>query len=104
VIAPVDDVAATEALAGDTAYPHPPACVIITVWPAIVRTPERGTVAVFCATAYCTEPLPVPLAGAVTVIQGEELAAVQAQPAAAVTATLPVEAAAPTDAVVGLMV
>ena len=78
--------------------------MIVTVCPATVSTPERGSVAVFCATEYCTEPFPAPLAGAVRAIHGDELAAVQPQPGAAVTDTLPVDAGAPAEAVVGLTV
>lgn len=101
VIAPVDAVAAMDALVGETPYPHPAACVIVTVCPATVSTPERCSVPVFCATEYCTEPSPVPPDGPVSVIHEAELAAVQAQPGAAVTATLPVDVAAPLDAAVG---
>ena len=101
VMPPVDAPAGTDALAGDTPYPHPPACVMLTVCPATVSTPDRGAVAVFCATEYCTAPVPVPLAGAVSVIHGAELDALQLHPAADATVTVPVEAAAPADAVVG---
>jgi hypothetical protein len=76
--------------------------VIVTVLPATVSTPDRDSVELFCAIAYCTDPLPAPLAGPVSVIHGTVLAALQPQPGAAVTATLPVDAAAATDAVVGV--
>ena len=46
-------------------------------------------------------PLPVPVAPAVTVIQGAPLVAVQAQPLVEVTAPDPVPAVAASDAVVG---
>jgi hypothetical protein len=102
VMPPADAPAVTDALVGATPYPHPPACVIVTVCPATVSMPDRCAVAVFCATEYCTEPVPVPPAGAVTVIHGAELDANQVQPATDVTDTIPVDAAAPAAAVVGL--
>ena len=63
------------------------------VLPPIVSVPVRGVVAVFAATLYVIEPLPLPVAPAVTVIQASLLVAVQAQPPAAVTVTVPVPAA-----------
>src|SRR4051794_26917664 len=66
----------------------------------MVIAPDRA-LPVVAATLYCTVPLPVPLAPAVTVIQETVLAAVHAHPAAVVTATLPVAPAAGGDAVAG---
>lgn len=47
VIVPEPADAVSEALVGDTVYPHPAACVIVTACPATVRTPERATVVGF---------------------------------------------------------
>jgi hypothetical protein len=55
--------------------------------PPIVSVPVRDVVAVFAATSNVTEPLPLPLAPAVTVIHAALLVAVQAHPVAAVTVT-----------------
>jgi hypothetical protein len=61
--------------------------------------PVRGVVAVFAATSKVTEPLPFPVAPVLTVIHPALLAAVHAQPVAALTATaVPVVAAAATFA------
>lgn len=62
---------------------------------AIVAVPVRAA-PVFAATLKPTGPFPVPLAPDVMVIHGAWLAAVHAQPAPAVTVTVPVVAAAPT--------
>ena len=55
----------------------------------MVSAPERGPPE-FAATLDCTVPLPLPLAPEATVSHGTVLAAVQSQPAPAVTETLPV--------------
>jgi hypothetical protein len=71
-----------------------PACVTVKVWPPIVSVPLRGVVVEFAVTLKVTEPLPVPVAPALMVIQPALLAAVQPQPADAVTATVPLPALA----------
>jgi hypothetical protein len=68
-----------------------PACVTVKLLPAIVSVPVRDEVLVFAAVPKLTLPLPEPDAPAVTVSQpGLLLTAVQAQPAGAVTAMVPV--------------
>jgi hypothetical protein len=67
-----------------------PAWVTVNVLPAIVTVPVRGDTDVFAAELKLTEPLPAPDAPAVTVSQLSLLTAVHAQPAGAVTATVPV--------------
>jgi hypothetical protein len=65
------------------------ACVTVNVWPAMVMVPVRA-LPTFATTLNPTEPLPVPLAPAVTMIQFALLLAVHVQPAPADTATFPV--------------
>ena len=65
--------------------------------PAIVRVPTRCDVVMLGATVKLTEPLPEPVAPAVTVIQGTLLTAVQEQPVVVVTAVDPFAPAAGTD-------
>ena len=65
------------------------------------NVPDRAVVAVFAATVNPTEPLPLPLGGVVRVIHEARALAVHAQPAAAVTATVPVPPAAGIDVEVG---
>ena len=65
--------------------------------PAIVRVPTRCDVVVLGATVKLTEPLPEPVAPAVTVIQGTLLTAVQEQPVVVVTVVEPLAPAAGTD-------
>ena len=67
------------------------------VAPAIVSVPVRLVVTVFAATSNVTEPLPDPVAPAVTVIHAALLAAVHAQPVAAVTLLPPLPPAAVKD-------
>jgi len=62
---------------------------------AIVAVPVRAA-PVFATTLKPTGPFPVPLAPDVMAIHESLLVAVHAQPAPAVTVTVPVEAAAPT--------
>lgn len=67
-------------------------CLIVNVLPAIVTVPllsflPRGVVAL-----YATDPLPVPLAPDVIVIQSTLLLAVQAQPLPVDTVTEPLAA------------
>jgi hypothetical protein len=68
----------------------------------MVSVPLRA-LPVLAATVNATEPLPVPLAPAVTEIHGTLLMAVQAQPAALVTATLPLPPGAGIEASGGAM-
>jgi hypothetical protein len=67
-----------------------PACVTVKVLPPIVSVPLRCVVVGFAVTLNVTEPLPVPVAPELIVIQPALLAALQ--PQAAVTATLPLPA------------
>ena len=63
-----------------------PACVTVTVCPAIVSVPVRVPDVVFASTLYVTVPLPVPLPPPVTVIQPVLLlTALQAHPLVVVT-------------------
>src|SRR4029079_405866 len=66
-----------------------PGCVMVNVLPATVSVPVREVVFGLAATLYVTVPLPVPLAPVPMVIHASLLAAVQLQPAPAVTATFP---------------
>jgi hypothetical protein len=67
------------------------------VLPAIVNVPTRVAVPVCGATVKATVPFPVPDAPAVTAIHVSLLTAVHVQPAAVVTALLPVPPAAGGD-------
>jgi hypothetical protein len=60
----------------------------VKVCPAIVRVPVRAA-PLFDATLNDTDPLPLPDAPLVTLMNASFADAVQAQPAPAVTATLP---------------
>ena len=74
----------------------------VKVWPPIVSVPVRAG-PLFAVALQLTMPLPVPLAPAVTLSQeGSLLAAVQGQPAPAVTVTEPVAAAEDELLLVGL--
>ena len=81
-------------------------CVTVNVWPAIVTVPTLlpGGVAGLIPTRYETVPLPVPGLPLTTVIQDTLLTAVQAQPVAVVTLTVPVPPRAPIVLEVGLIV
>ena len=79
------------------------AWVTVKVWPAIVAVALRDEAAVFAPTLNVTVPLPLPLAPLVTVSHPALLAAVQAQPVLAVTATLAVSPAASALAIAGLI-
>ena len=70
----------------------------------MVRVPVRDVVSGFAATPYVTEPLPLPPAPALIVIQAALFVAVQSQPADAVTVTDPVAPAAATLAEPGEIV
>jgi hypothetical protein len=74
--------------------------VTLNVAPAIVRVPERA-MPVLAATLNDTGPGPVPVSPPVTDIHAALLAAVQAQPAPAVTVLLPVPPAAAKEPLVG---
>jgi hypothetical protein len=91
VTVPLPPDAATACDAGVIVMSHGmPAWVTVNVLPAIVTVPVRGDTDVFAAELKLTEPLPAPDAPAVTVSQLSLLTAVQAQPAGAVTVTVPV--------------
>ena len=81
-----------------------PACVTVNVVPAMVSVPVREVPAVFAATEYVVDPVPLPVDPAVIVSHAALLVDVHAQPVAAVTATVPVELVAPTLAEVEPMV
>jgi hypothetical protein len=98
-VAPVDGtVTAAGAIEGLQATPF---CVTVKVRPPIVSVPVLDVVPVYAATEYPTVPLPWPLAPLVTVIQAAPLAAVQAQPPAELTVTLPVPPAGATVVLAG---
>ena len=73
-----------------------PLCVTVKDCPAMVRVPEREEIVELAATEKATVPLPFPDEPDVMEIQESLLEAVHAQPAAAVTATLPLVADAVT--------
>jgi hypothetical protein len=88
---PLPPGAAIEASGGAIVYVHgtgAAAWFTVNVWPAMVSVPVRA-LPVLAATVNATEPFPVPTAPAVTATHGTLLVAVQSQPAAVVTATLP---------------
>ena len=67
----------------------------------MVITAFRGVIVGFAVTLYVTDPLPEPEAPLVIVIQAAFSLVTHAQPLEAVTATVLVEAAGPSDATVG---
>jgi hypothetical protein len=73
------------------------ACVIVYVFPAIESVPVRCAVLVLGAMVKLAEPLPEPVAPAVTVIQVALLTAVQLQLVDVVTVVDPFPPAAGTD-------
>jgi hypothetical protein len=73
---------------------HPAACVIVNVCPATVIVPVRAG-PVFAVTAYATVPLPAPPVLPATEIHDALDETVHAQPAPAVTVTVPAAASAP---------
>ena len=88
--------AGTVCCGGLIAKEHPLDCVSVKLCPAIVSVPVRVP-PLFASKAYCTVPLPLPEAPFEIVTHGVLVAAaVQVQPAGAVTATDPVPAAADT--------
>ena len=101
---PCAPAAATEAPVGAmAAVQTTPACVTVTVSPPTVSVPVRGDRLVFAATLKFTVPSPEPLAPDVMVSHEAELAAVHEQPASVSTLTVPLVAAAGTEAVTGEM-
>ena len=105
VTVPVPPPAAALADAGEIVGVHgAPAWVSVNVLPPIVIVPVRGVVVVFAAAVYETEPLPVPLDPALMVIHESVSVAVQSQPPAAVTATVPVPPEEATLAAAGAIV
>jgi hypothetical protein len=85
-------------VAGEIAGVHAAAASLtVNVLPPIVSVPLREVVDGFAAALNATDPLPLPDAPDVTVNQLSLLAAVHAQPVAAVTATVPVPPVAVTD-------
>jgi hypothetical protein len=104
LMVPEPPAAANAWLAGEIVNAQPtPACVTVNVLPAMVSVPVRGVVAVEAATAKVTDAVPLPVAPVVTDSHAALLVAPQAQPAAAVTATLPVPPAAAKDCDTGEM-
>jgi hypothetical protein len=79
------------------------ACVTVKLRPAIVSVPVRCDASGFIAAENATVPFPVPLAPLVIVNQLAPLVAVQLQPAAPVTADVPVPPPNATDWLVGEM-
>jgi hypothetical protein len=69
-------------------------CVTVTVCPAIVTVALRDAAVVFAGAVTATVPSPDPLAPLVMLSHVALLVAVHAQPAPAVTVTLPVPPAA----------
>ena len=74
-----------------------PAWVTVTVFPATVMVPLRAVTAVLADTENCVTPLPASLLPPVIAIQVALVAAVQAQPAGALTAIDEFPATAPSD-------
>jgi hypothetical protein len=101
VMSPLTPRAGASTEVGDTLNVHGAAAwFTVTDWPAMVSEALRGEVVVCAAAEYSTVPFPLPLAPEVTVSHESELAAVQPQPAGAVTVMLPVPPSAATDCVV----
>ena len=76
----------------------------MTVCPATVNVPVREAPVVLAATLNVTEPMPDPLAPAVTVIQDVVVVAVQAQDVPDVTLSVRLLASASTAKLVGVRV
>ena len=76
----------------------------VTVCPATVNVPVRGVPVVLAATLKVTEPIPDPLAPAVTVIQEVVVLAVHEQDVPDVTLSVRLVAIASTSKVVGVTV
>lgn len=73
------------------------ACVTVNVRPAMARVPDLCAVLGLGAMVKLTEPLPDPVAPAITLIQVALLTAVQQQPVCAVTVVDTLPPAAGTD-------
>ena len=76
----------------------------MTVWPATVSVPVRAAPVVLAATLNVTEPMPDPLAPAVTVIQDVVVVAVQEHDVPEVTLSVRLVASASTSKLVGVTV
>ena len=76
----------------------------VTVCPATVNVPVREAPVVLAATLNVTEPMPDPLAPAVTVIQDVVVVAVQAQDVPEVTLSVRLVASASTAKLAGVTV
>ena len=76
----------------------------VTVCPATVNVPVRAVPVVLAATLNVTEPMPDPLAPAVTVIQDVVVVAVQEQDVPEVTLSVRLLASASTAKLVGVTV
>ena len=76
----------------------------MTVCPATVNVPVREAPVVLAATLNVTEPMPDPLAPAVTVIQDVVVVAVQAQDVPEMTLSVRLVASASTAKLVGVTV
>ena len=76
----------------------------MTVCPATVNVPVREAPVVLAATLNVTEPMPDPLAPAVTVIQDVVVVAVQAQDVPEMTLSVRLLASASTAKLVGVTV
>ena len=76
----------------------------VTVCPATVNVPVRAAAVELAATLKVTEPMPDPVAPAVTVIQEVVVLAVQAQDVPDVTLSVRLVAIASTSKVVGVTV
>ena len=74
----------------------------VTVCPATVNVPVRGAPVVLAATLKVTEPMPDPVAPAVTVIQDVVVVAVQEQAVPAMTLRVRLVAIASTAKLVGV--
>jgi len=97
------DPGPAEIVRGETVYEQVGAAAAwftVTVWPAIVRVPERGDVSVFSAIENDTVAFPVPLAALVSVSHDASATAVHAHDDVVVMSTLLVPAAAGADTVV----
>lgn len=101
---PSPPAAGTDALEGAIEYEHgAAACVMVNVLAPTATVPVRDVVVGFAATVYETLPLPLPVAPLLTVIHEELLAAVHAQPVAAVTLMVPAPPSAATLADVAVI-
>ena len=90
VTLPLPPAAPRFALVGRMVNVQPESWVTVNVWPATVSVPCRAG-PLFAETAYCTGPLPLPVAPVLTVTTaGSLLDADQAHPAPADTSTLSV--------------